>query len=174
MAVRERALAAFYGGATWQAHKAVANATMVDSDNVLLLRPVAGDLAQAAGSAGAGGTGSLYTVHMHYLGDVDVAGFSAFFDAEIMPRLDSFGVVPVARFVTEKAANNFPRLPIRERASMYVWMLRWGTVPDYGAFSERWTAQEGWRDTAPEGLLPVFMRKPEVLRLSPTARSPLQ
>jgi heme-degrading monooxygenase HmoA len=32
-------LASFYGGQTWRAHSAEANATMIDSDNVLLLRP---------------------------------------------------------------------------------------------------------------------------------------
>src|ERR1700685_430705 len=37
MAARVDALGAFYGGPAWQAHRSAANATMVDSDNVLLL-----------------------------------------------------------------------------------------------------------------------------------------
>ena len=40
MPTRARALASFYGGPVWKAHRAQANATMIDSDNVLLLRPV--------------------------------------------------------------------------------------------------------------------------------------
>ena len=40
---RGAALAAFYGGPAWAAHKDVANATMVAFDDVHLLRPVAGD-----------------------------------------------------------------------------------------------------------------------------------
>src|SRR5512133_2466430 len=40
MPSRARALAAFYGGPAWKANHAEANATMTDSDNVLLLRPV--------------------------------------------------------------------------------------------------------------------------------------
>ena len=40
MPARARALASFYGGPAWKAHSAAANATMIDSDNVLLLRPV--------------------------------------------------------------------------------------------------------------------------------------
>src|SRR5882672_8271491 len=36
---RARGLAAFYGGPVWHAHRESANATMIDSDNVLLLRP---------------------------------------------------------------------------------------------------------------------------------------
>src|SRR5690242_5785819 len=43
MPARARALAAFYGGPVWKAHRNAANATMIDSDNVLLLRPVAPD-----------------------------------------------------------------------------------------------------------------------------------
>jgi hypothetical protein len=38
MARRPPALAAFYGGPIWQAQRAAANDTMIDSDNVLLLR----------------------------------------------------------------------------------------------------------------------------------------
>ncbi|MES2581520.1 MAG: NIPSNAP family protein [Pseudomonadota bacterium] len=36
-AMRPKALAAFYDGPVWARHRAAANATMVDSDNVLLL-----------------------------------------------------------------------------------------------------------------------------------------
>src|SRR5260370_19944757 len=39
MASRAQALQEFYGGPVWKAHREAANATMVDSDNVLLLRP---------------------------------------------------------------------------------------------------------------------------------------
>ena len=39
MSLRARALSDFYGGAVWKAHRDAANATMIDSDNVLLLRP---------------------------------------------------------------------------------------------------------------------------------------
>ena len=40
MPSRARALASFYGGPVWKAYRAQANATMIDTDNVLLLRPV--------------------------------------------------------------------------------------------------------------------------------------
>src|ERR1035438_9159076 len=39
MASRALGLEAFYGGPVWAAHRAAANTTMNDSDNVLLLRP---------------------------------------------------------------------------------------------------------------------------------------
>jgi NIPSNAP protein len=40
MESRAEALKAFYYGPVWQAHRDAANATMIDSDNVLLLRPL--------------------------------------------------------------------------------------------------------------------------------------
>src|SRR4051812_40152912 len=43
MAARERALEAFYGGPVWKAGREAANATMLDSDNVLLLHPLGPD-----------------------------------------------------------------------------------------------------------------------------------
>jgi len=39
MSSRARALTDFYGGPVWKARREAANATMIDSDNVLLLRP---------------------------------------------------------------------------------------------------------------------------------------
>src|SRR4051794_8256376 len=43
MQARGDALPAFYGGPAWRAHREEANATMVDSDDVHLLRPLSPD-----------------------------------------------------------------------------------------------------------------------------------
>jgi len=40
MVRRKESLERFYGGPVWKAHRDAANATMIDSDNVLLLREV--------------------------------------------------------------------------------------------------------------------------------------
>src|SRR5664279_1135712 len=39
MAARRIGLSEFYGGPAWRSHREMANSTMIDSDNVLLLRP---------------------------------------------------------------------------------------------------------------------------------------
>ena len=58
MASRARGLQGFYGGPVWATHRHAANATMIDSDDVLLLRPawsgagLAHDPARRAGGAG--------------------------------------------------------------------------------------------------------------------------
>jgi hypothetical protein len=44
MESRDRGLRAFYGGPVWERYKDAANATMIDSDNVFLLRPAGGSV----------------------------------------------------------------------------------------------------------------------------------
>jgi hypothetical protein len=172
MAVRKRSLEAFYAGQVWRDHRGAANATMVDSDNVLLLRP-AGERQGFAATSEAPGTAHVIGARIHYLDTVDPERFAAFFDRSIRPRLADMGVRPIACFVTEGAANNF-RLPIRERDRVYVWFARWNSLRDEEEFSARWSALSGWRDNAPEAILASLMRKPERLRLAPTASSALR
>src|SRR5262245_57858858 len=45
MVSRQESLAAFYDGPVWAAHRTEANNTMIDSDNVLLLKPARPELA---------------------------------------------------------------------------------------------------------------------------------
>ena len=45
LGARYSALDGFYTSDIWKAHRTAANATMIDSDDVLLLRPIDGDLA---------------------------------------------------------------------------------------------------------------------------------
>src|SRR5262245_19142049 len=45
MESRHQALETFYGGPVWAAHRDAANSTMLDADNVLLLKPAKPELA---------------------------------------------------------------------------------------------------------------------------------
>lgn len=171
---RPQALEAFYGSSpAWLAHKKEANATMVDSDNVLLLRPIS-TLPGLRSSAPTRGSGVLYSVTIYYLDGVDEARFAAFFDQAFLPRLTALGVHPIAILTTSETPNTFPRLPIREHERVFLWMARWPSEEDYASFAAQMRTWSGWRDKAPEAILPAFMRKPEQLRLEPTPRSPLQ
>src|ERR1035438_4508183 len=79
MPARQKALEAFYGGQVWKAHKNDANGTMVDSDNVLLLRPASlGRRVREPVASGA--AGAMYGATIHYLGGGDGAQFAEFFD----------------------------------------------------------------------------------------------
>jgi quinol monooxygenase YgiN len=99
MRQRLGALTEFYGGATWAAQRDAANATMVDSDDVLLLRPT--HLASVAWRAASPGR-----IH---LAVADVAGLDGARRPEVLPVDDR----TLARFETLHAENDFPRLPVR-------------------------------------------------------------
>jgi hypothetical protein len=167
MPARAQALAAFYGGPVWKAHREAANATMLDSDNVLLLRPAA----SASGFAGPAGREVL--AFIHYVDEPLTAPFAAFFARVMRPQIEADGARILATFATEASPNTFPALPVRERDRVFVWFADAGARGE-AAFLARHHARSGWRDTAGEALLPAFMRKPEVLRLTQTARSPLR
>lgn len=169
MPQRLEALTGLYGGPVWMRHRAAANATMVDSGNVLLLRLANGRWPAAR----AGGEGGLVRLAIHYLGAVDPAAFLDFFNRSLAPAIAAAGGGVEALLLTSDQRNNFPRLPVREEPAL-VWLSRFTGREQEAAFSARLAAQSGWRDTAPEAVLPALMRKPEVLRLVPTRRSPLR
>jgi hypothetical protein len=159
-AARPEALTAFYGGPVWKAHREAANATMLDSDNVLLLKPT---------SPWRRSRTSLpreILVHVHYLNDGLVAPFAAFFAATMRPQIEVDGGEILGAFVSETRQNNFPALPVRERDRVFVWVVH--PAGGEAAFLARRRARTGWRETAGEALLPALMRKPEVPRLTAT------
>jgi hypothetical protein len=170
---RPQALGAFYTGEAWKAHREAANATMVDSDNVLLLRPARA----SSGFAGAERdqrVAGLVTASIFYLGKTPAEAFAAFFAETMRPRLESLGASVLAELVTETRPNNFPALPVREHDAVFVWFGRFDSEEAQQAFSERLRRESGWRDAAPPELLPALMRKPEFLRLAPTPLSALR
>jgi hypothetical protein len=130
MQSRQRALSDFYlHGAVWREHGRAANATMVDSDDVLLLEPTYVGDAYPPPTAR-----RLASSDVRHLGDLV---------AEVMPlhRLADFGVYPdgladrlrgaasaegvdvVLVAVTHPEPNDFPSLPVRDE-QVAVWLLR--------------------------------------------------
>jgi hypothetical protein len=174
MADRQAALEAFYKDPVWLANRAAAAATMVDTDNVLLLRPAAAGQGIIAPATRRADTRSVIVATIYYLGGVDSQAFSHFFDRTILPELAAAGVFPFARLVSEESPNNYPRLAIRDRERVFVWLGHWTSESAAESFAAHAPLPSGWRDAAPEALLPALMRKPERLRLSPTRRSLLR
>ncbi len=173
MATRADGLTRFYGGPVWRAHRDAANATMLDSDNVLLLHPDAPRRSAFDGLSRAGGKPGVYGLTLHDLADVDAEAFAAFFASAVTPALEAAGL-QVLTFRTAGAANNFPPLPIRERDRVFGWLGRWD---DEAAMQSTWRGLDqtsGWRERADGMLMPALMRKPERLRLAPTTASRLR
>lgn len=176
MQARGRSLANFYGGPTWKGHRSAANATMIDSDNVLLLRPVhdrAGfDLADR--SRGLPLDDTLLIATIHYLDADSGAAFAVFFETEMKPRIETAGAAIIATLMTDDSPNSFPPLPLREGEHVFVYFSRFDDASSYQSHVARLARAEDWRQTAPPGILRQLMRKPEVLRLGPTSRSLLR
>lgn len=160
MAARATALQAFYGGPAWQAHREAANATMVDSDDVLLLRPIAGHAPLSLAPSGV----LLVTVcALSARADTVADGFVA--TALAAAAIDA-GVPAMGVHVTEAAPNNFPRLPVREGENVLLWC---SPFPDRAA-CERHERERGARP-AWRRLLADLPAAPTLLRLAPTPRS---
>jgi hypothetical protein len=181
MPSRGKTLADFYGGALWKAHRNAANATIVDSDNVLLLReerPGSGfartRLQPRAAPGAAPRPAGVVAASLHYLDTDQTDAFATFFDQAMRPVIAANGIEVMACFVTETAENNFKGLPVRERERVLVWFAGF---PDIATLDRRMAAlraAQTWREGASDPMLHQLERKPEVLRLAPTPRSTLR
>lgn len=96
MPARKAALEAFYGGPVWKAHRDAANATMIDSDNVLLLNVVRDFTPNTR-------AGSPITATIHY--------FDAPVDDDLAEKAAAEPFLAVFR--SEHSENTFPALPVR-------------------------------------------------------------
>ena len=175
MPARAHALQAFYGGPVWQTHRDAANATMIDSDDVLLLRPLAGHAALVAPgrSRAPRGTGmapvGVLLVTLCALPPRQDARLDALAAQAIAAAMQSTGTGVIGACISETAPNNFARLPVREGENVVLWC---SLLPDRAACERHEAArrvQPAW-----ERLLPHLHEPPTVLRLAPTSRSLIQ
>ena len=164
-------LSAFYDGPVWRAHRDAANATMVDSDNVLLLRP--NGRAANGFVGGSFGRDALVVVTIQYVDRSAIDSFAQFFETTMKPALTGAGAHIIAAFETEPARNTFPRLPVREGDTVFVWLAAFGDAGQYKGHLAALRDSPDWRMHAPADVLRQFSRKPEVLKLAPTPRSQL-
>jgi hypothetical protein len=178
MDVRGKSLAEFYGGGVWMSRRDAANATIIDNDNVLLLRPAcpeSGFVVERAERPAAGTRGDgpgLIAATIYHLDSTPEkeTEFVEFFGRAVAPLLAQAGGPVIASFVLERAANTFPRLPVREGEHVFVWFSRFPTLDAYDRFTLALGALPAWRDSI-DVELSSRIREPQTLRLTPSARS---
>jgi len=178
MAAREQSLNAFYSGPVWKMHRDAANATMIDSDNVLLLRlvhPTSGfsfNGHRPPLSSHEKQAGFLTTTIYHFSRPVD-ADFIHYFENTIHPALMEANALVLAYFVTEDSPNTFPRLPVREGEHVFVWFAGFENRDAYEGHREQLNQSQLWRQDISKYLKRRLIKKPEILHLVPTPRSRL-
>ena len=180
MPSRATALKSFYGGPVWKAHRKAANATMIDSDNVLLLRPARPTSGFSLENSQRPALGSseipkgLIVATIYYFTAPSEVGFADFFERSMKPMLRDSGASILACFVTENSANTFPALPVREDERVFAWFSRFRDEATYEDHASALARSGSWRDVGSKELTRRLKRPPEVLKLSPTARSQLR
>ncbi len=154
---RTRALEEFYTGAVWKEHRDEANATLIDHTNVLLLKPAGPGLGlrfdprlrpPRNAVETPGGVVVATIVHLAVPVTVDVV-------ASVARESEDGHATLLARLVTEPARNGYPRLPVREDASVVVSLAAYPSV----------------QDCDPPAITSSAVARVERLRLAPTRRS---
>ncbi len=158
---RHRALEALYGGPVWAKHGPAANQTMLEWDDVLLLRPARPGTAFLAGSeSGKERRPSMVVAGIYQMTAPVDANLVVGFEREVAPQLVENGVRIEGIFVTEPAANTFTRLPVREGENVLAWF---GTVDEPAR-------PPGWLDDLAASMT-LAGRPASILYLEPTSRS---
>ena len=176
MEARHRSLERFYGGPIWAAHREGANATMLDSDDVLLLRPARPgggfvSVADGDGEAGAAATAGVVLVGIELFREPASEEVLRLLECQAFPRLRAAGARLRGFYVTEPAKNRF-QLPVREGENAAVWIA---SVAEEraGAFLAA-IAGANWRREVTVPLAPRQAAPAALLELSPPARSRLR
>lgn len=130
MSSRLAGLTHFYGGPVWHAHRDAANATMIDSDDVLLLRPARPDTAirvnparpeQEAAAHDHGPIGATIV----FADDGALDEIVARFDTMIAPTI---GGSILGCYRSELAPNSFPALPVRADERVVAWFVGYSGI----------------------------------------------
>lgn len=177
MPARAQALRAFYSGPVWARFRDEANATMIDSDNVLLLHPAwhgAGFAlkSRARPATGARESPGLITATVYHL-NVPDDEFSDFFRRVVQPELIKAGALIAACLVSERSANNYPALPVREGERVFVSFALFESYAVHQFYAAALAGSLEWRSSVAPALADRINGPAEELRLSPTARSRL-
>lgn len=180
MESRLQALTTFYSGPVWKAHREAANATMIDSDDVLLLHPARpglgfpAEIRERLPVNSSEEPAGLVVATIYHLDAPAGPELIDFFERTVAPVAAECGVRVLASFVTDASPNTFPALLVREGEQVFVWFAMYWDAAAYEESVAALERSERWKGEV-EGRLGRWVRRaPEVLRLAPTGRSRLR
>jgi hypothetical protein len=170
---RAKVNALFYFGPLWKEHAATLNSLMIDSDNVLLLRPLSRERGITILPAvdpvkeGKGAQGiAIAQIFAVKAGDVDAFAQQA---EPIFARYRDAGAREAGVLVTLDAPNNFPQLPVRTDGPYLVWLGIVESESSLTSFSHLLeSTQQSFNTTD------LLRAPPELVVLDPTKRSRLR
>jgi hypothetical protein len=172
---REAALNGFYYGPVWNARGAKANATMKDSDNALLLKPIelSKDYPELSGPRPPIGAteipSSVVAGAVYHRGSPD-DGFGEYFADQVAPVLTATGATLAATFETLVAENNFPALPLRDEVVL-AWLAVFPSDAAYAEHRRQLDTSRTWQNKVLPEISCRSVAPPQQLHLRPTARS---
>jgi NIPSNAP len=156
-ATRKAALEAFYSCDVWRTHRDAVNELIVDSDDVLLLRPV---VRRFAGLDG----GGVVAARIWSLPTSIPGNIAELLADEAAALLEQRELEIAATYVTEPRKNNFPALPVREGENVVVVLAPFERED---ALAAQLDALEG----SPARLADVTTGPPQMLRLAAATHS---
>ena len=166
--------AAFYYGPLWKEHKKTLNDLMIDSDNVMLLRPLTPErgvtiLAAVDPVTETAGAQGIVVAQIFAVKANSIEVFAK--EAETtFASYRAAGAREAGVLVTLDVTNNFPQLPIRTDGPYLVWL---GVLKDNQMLENDFTsvAERSLKSLSATGLL---RGTPELIVLDPTHRSRLR
>jgi hypothetical protein len=99
--------------------------------------------------------------------------FTNYFENTIKPGTMHAGACILASFITEDSPNTFPQLPVREGEHAFVWFAGFPDSEAHRSYLTRLRESKPWTEEIEPLLSKTLQGKPEILRLTPTARSRL-
>lgn len=166
--------AGFYYGPLWKEHRSTMNSLMVDSDNVLLLRPLSPErgvlvlpavdpIKEPKGAQGVV-VAQIFAVKPNSVDDFAQRA------EETFASYRAAGAHEAGVLVTLDVPNNFPQLPVRTDGPYLVWL---GIVKDNKTLDTQFAslAERSTQSLSATGLL---RSAPELVILDPTKRSRLR
>ena len=177
MEARRQALQSFYYGPIWREHRDAANDTMIDSDNVLLLKPASRtgkfhlDLGKRPGRSASEAEGGIIIAILYTFAIPVEAEFITFFEQELAPVQRAAGAAISGYFVAEASENTFPALPVREGEHIFAWFASFADEAAYESYLSALSESHIWTATLTPTLQAWLAKPQEILELLPTRRS---